>query len=607
MSVPSIYMIGSHIIGNGAGIFALPSGGGSGSPLVLYTDIVSGSRVNGENGKGSYLSIFGLNFGTFANLGTSSGAQVFIGGIQVDNYRGLDNSTVYSLKPGFPAIQRLVVQIGALTGLTNGTAYALSIVVNGVASNTTDVRGNALTFTPNPGNFWFVDTVNGSDSTGILNDITHPFRYIQHYSGSSPVSPSVIPLPGDTIVIRGNGGTPIQDQVGFDNRLMRWNTTGGSAPTGSSGSGWIHFTAYPGAALANAMEDVYYLCPSGGDGGFMGTGTAHGSPSGSAGQYWSCSNMRADAAGTCGSTDASAFNLQNSSNNCRMVNLNVQWNTTSTNMLIGGINGNGNGISIFGCHIYNISGSPSGLECHGIYMDGSNICAQNVEIGFNVIEQCNSGQLIQFHNTASTPTGFFNIYVHHNWTEVSAKYGFKFDDWDGTNGPIWSWNNVIIGTQREAIQVDGSSQASGANMHFENNTIWNCYLASAGYLLLVANEGSALTGTITFNNNIFAFAPGRSNNGQGFVDTSSGFVYSGNLYYDYSGFLTSKPSGDTAGIYASPLFTNAVTGSLEDLTLQATSNALNRAVSATINPTNDLGMNPNPRPGKVSRSVGGFA
>src|SRR6266480_5399849 len=59
------------------------------TPLVLYTDILSGPNSGGENNKGAYLSIFGKNFGA-TGLGTTT--KVYINNVEVDNYRYLGTS-----------------------------------------------------------------------------------------------------------------------------------------------------------------------------------------------------------------------------------------------------------------------------------------------------------------------------------------------------------------------------------------------------------------------------------------------------------------------------------------------------------------------------------
>src|SRR5258708_687377 len=75
-------------------LFLIKTAVPSAAPLVLYTDFVDVPVSGGENGLGGYLTIFGTGFGTFANLGTTAGAKVTIGGAEVANYRVLDLSVV---------------------------------------------------------------------------------------------------------------------------------------------------------------------------------------------------------------------------------------------------------------------------------------------------------------------------------------------------------------------------------------------------------------------------------------------------------------------------------------------------------------------------------
>lgn len=105
----------------------------AGSPQIYYTDIVSGPTTGGENNKGIYLSIFGKDFGS---SGLGSTVKVYIGGIEVDNYRFLGTSK------GRSDIQQITVQIGALGSPTPGVALPIKVIVGSSASNTD------LTFTP---------------------------------------------------------------------------------------------------------------------------------------------------------------------------------------------------------------------------------------------------------------------------------------------------------------------------------------------------------------------------------------------------------------------------------------------------------------------------
>lgn len=52
------------------------------------------------------------------------------------------------------------------------------------------------------------------------------------------------------------------------------------------------------------------------------------------------------------------------------------------------------------------------------------------------------------------------------------------------------------------------------------------------------------------------------------------------------------------------LVTNSATFPNSDIRLAPTSAAIAAAVAAAINPTNDFGMNPQPRAGQSTRSIG---
>ena len=155
--------------GTGTGV-----GGAAGSPVVitggpnvLYTDLIAGPTTGGENNKGVYLSIFGVNFGA-TGLGTT--VKVFINNVEVDNYRYIGPSR------GRPDIQQITVQVGAIGNPTPGTALPVKVTVNGVESNSN------RTFTVQPGDILFVSQT-GNDSTAAKNDITKPWRRVQTSSG----------------------------------------------------------------------------------------------------------------------------------------------------------------------------------------------------------------------------------------------------------------------------------------------------------------------------------------------------------------------------------------------------------------------------------------
>ena len=92
-------------------------------PVILYTDILSGPNTGGENNNGTYLSIFGKNFGTSRGLND----KVTINGIEVASYKQWGApSKVYDSH----GIQVITVQPGS-----NVTGGSIVLTVNGEASN----------------------------------------------------------------------------------------------------------------------------------------------------------------------------------------------------------------------------------------------------------------------------------------------------------------------------------------------------------------------------------------------------------------------------------------------------------------------------------------
>lgn len=570
--------------------------GGANAPLVLYTDALTAPTYGGENNLGGYLSIFGKNFGAPSGLGTST--RVYIGGVEVANYRYLGPSKV-GAKLG---IQQITVQVGHLGGAAAGQPLPVAVVVNGVASS------GASTFVPTAGRVLFV-SLTGNDQTAVPNDIAHPWRSLQdttHLDASGGLIPygayfSV--QAGDQIVIRGGHWS---DTNGVDGTWMKAGL-GAYARYGTA-SAWIGVTAYPGPINGHAIEDVHYTTPARASGGIDGPWSAvtyvppNGPEPGSiqSGQYWSISNLRMDVSGGA-NRDAAPINFQYGVGPWRVVNNELgPWVAGDSAVLnAAGISGHGNGNQIFGNYIHDIQGL-SDLQNHGIYSDSMSL---NWEIAYNWILNATGGSAIQFNdnqgcagqpvatnNCGAMPgtkgtgvwAGFTGMRVHHNWLENAAKYGINYNDQNSTRTGTYQgqhWNNVIIGTALPPIRINSTQPSQ--QLWFAYNTVYDCMTTVSGTgNAYVRSEGFG-NGTNVHNvfyDNIFAFATGTVAGTRWFASvggvaaTTSSYDFKSNLYFSAGQSPTAPGTiGDTLPVVGDPLFSDATHS---DFSLSATSPAI---------------------------------
>ncbi len=565
------------------------------APIVQFTDALSGPISGGENNLGGYLSVFGLNFGSASGLGTAT--KVYIGGVEVANYRYLGASKV-GAKLG---LQQITVQVGNL-GLPLGTAQPVKVVVNGVASNVDN------TFMPNPGRVLFL-SLTGNDSTAVANDINHPWRNLQSMTNTGIAA---VMAAGDLIVIRGGNWS----DVGPDGAWMRFRYPNqeGSAPTGAASTGWIQFTAYPGPILGNAIEDVHYTTPANVKGGIQGANSAY---FGTTGDYIAISNLRMDV-NAAGESDAAPINVQYSAGPWRVVNNELGPWPSSIEAKAAGVSGHGNGTTILGNNIHDIA-SALGNENHGIYADSG---ALNWNIGFNWVHNITGGNLIQFFDNVGLAgqsyvgfpagwQGFTGMKVFNNWLDTSGKYGLNLAD--GTlSGAIW--NNVITGSTYSGLRINTISQNMDMTIAF--NTFYdNDRVASGSGNAQVLNTWGNYgpTGTIRVYDNIFAAGPHTVSTSSFYENVGSTDAYldlERNLYYDggYGWAHVTGNSGDPfgpddkLGLYGDPQFNSPTAG---DLSVKATSPAIHAGTQITpLTITEDL-MGA-PRPSTVAKDLGAY-
>ncbi len=483
------------------------------APLVLYTDLVSGPNSGGEGDRGTYLSIFGKNFGT-TGLGTE--VKVYIGGAEVSNYRYLGPSR------GRPDIQQITVQIGRVGNPRMGIPLPIEVAVDGRPSNTDHM------FTVNPGRILFVDNVRGNDSRAVIGDITHPFRYVQAPDLTAGAWGQV--RPGDIIVLRGTG-TPWTD-VGFERYFLRFRDKSGSPPAGRPATGPIVLMGYPG-------EDVYIH-------GTLAEGMTSGCISAINGQnypglgQWAVvTDLRIDCEGYDG-----PINQEIHGNNWRVVNNDLAASTAPTRgpnvPRMGGITGNGYGSAWLGNHIHDIQGSPG--EAHGIYIDGDG----TYEIAYNVIENIRSGNGFQtYSNGTNGSSNINNVRFHHNLIHDVSKHGINIADGSARGFEIY--DNVIYNTAFAGIRFNTLDLE---NALVYDNTFYNTNTAGDSHLYgVLTNDWNLRAGAIILANNILWPAKGsRYFGGTVGFDPFPGFA-SNNLFFDGTGDVLGK-----SAVAADPFF-----------------------------------------------------
>jgi len=498
----------------------------NGAPEVLYTDLASGPNSGGENNQGVYLSIFGKNFGS---SGLGSTVKVYINNVEVNNYRSL------GVSKGRPDIQQITVQIGALGNPTMGVPLPVKVVVNGAASNTN------VNFIVNPGNFYFVDNVSGNDSTGVANDITHPFRHVQTSDYTQAVWGKV--TAGDVIVMRGHGASPAWSDLGFENYFLRFRNKSGTVPKGQVGTGPITVLGYPG-------EDVYIDTEKskGFSGGISGI---NGSNYPGLGQGGAIANLRIEGGG-----DDGAIDFEILGNNWRIVNNELTAATAQTTARAGGITGNGSGIVIYGNHVHNVHGD--GQTNHGIYIDNDG----SYDVGYNLIENIQGGNGFQMYTYGYTSGTQYtqNVNLHHNTIHDVNKHGINIAD--GTKAGIVVYDNVVYNTMDAGINFN-TNTLQGAKIY--NNTIYNTDRTGNSSYGAIMNQWNLPAGALDFENNIIQPSPGMP---YGASSISGAGTITNNLWYGAS----DSTAVDSHAVTGSPAF--VAPGS--DFHLQSSSAAIGK-------------------------------
>jgi hypothetical protein len=511
------------------------------APRILYTDIVSGPISGGENNKGAYLSIFGKNFG---NTGLGATVKVYIDNVEVDNYRYLGPSK------GRPDIQQITVQVGAIGNPTPGLPLPLKVVALGLDSNTDH------TFVVQPGDFLFVDPVNGNDTTAVKNDISHPWKNAQ--TPSDFLSGAIGSAnPGDTLVLRAGNYTG----DGYDNDWLKFRNVTGSEPTGTSGQGYIAVLAYPAETVS--------IHPTSADnyGVISGGGSAYQA------SYIVIANLEVEG-GSPGNTTFhdGPINLQVLSDYWRVVNNDLSCPNAPYDSKSGGIAGNGRYDKFLGNNIHDTGEdqSNSNGENHGIYIDAGN----DYEVAYNLIHNIPGGSAFQTFNSAGDTPAIFNVKIHHNMiynvTAPHGKHGINIADTSSTGFEIY--DNVICNIFRGGIRFN-TVDLHGCKIY--NNTLYDTASTSNSPLYApIMNDWNLAPDALDFKNNIVWPSTGVAYlGGSNGIDGSNG-TFANNLWY---GGAEDAPAFDATGVITDPQFVNAAG---DDFHLQSGSSAIEHGTSA---------------------------
>lgn len=327
------------------------------APVICYTDIINGPASGGENGDGTYLSVFGYNFG--ADI---SALSCTINGTAVAQkmYLGASN--------GRSGVQQFSVQVAS--GTTTG---AIQVSLGGQNSNTDH------TFTVMSGRILFFST-SGNNGTGSPGNIALPYRDPNYFLDDGGIQA------GDALVMR--GGT--WDASGYGSFYFH-NITGTS-------TGWLSLIAYPGETVtidnvAQVKGSAINAYRNGGSCDYVQVAGFH-------------ANMRGVA--------SVVFSAGNSARYWRIVNCEGQ-GIYENGGGAAAIDGSGKYIYLLGNHIHDNDGSKL---YHSLYLDSraapdnSNICGP-YEVAWNHIHHQKGGRGVQIYGDAANGK-IRDVSIHHN-------------------------------------------------------------------------------------------------------------------------------------------------------------------------------------------------
>lgn len=477
------------------------------SPHVLFTDMDSGPNSGGENNNGTWLTIYGNNFG--ASQGSSS---VTIGG-----------GAVAAVK--FWTGTKIAVQLGAAA-----KTGAVVVTVNGVASN------SSVTFTVRAGNIRCVSTSGSDSSNGLWPNCQKTVPAAVHSSAL---------VAGDIIYIRAGVTATGSDPIEGNGCNICISDTGGTAGNP------IALSAYPGETVTLGSVN-------------NNTDTIRVPNVANVANYWTIANLflQGNAAiGVGGQVQATTGwrvigNDMTCPNGTEGVSEDACFEADFSTFM-----------KFYGNKVHDVSTSVSQSNnsklYHAVYWSTD---ANHIDVGWNEVGPSKACRGIQFH---SSPTGSgagnghqqFDLSVHDNYIHDIRCDGLNFATVDPSKGKVEAYNNIIVNAGAGPDPNDGSADYAGVyfaqilnagsacsgscNALVYNNTFYNNGAGGAGGSgqAAVAMNSGPVKPVIT-NNIIYA------NSGEAYFDVST-VTCSNNLFFGAG----AAPSGCTSSLAVDPKFT----------------------------------------------------
>jgi hypothetical protein len=492
----------------------------NGGLRLFYSDLESGPKTGGENDKGAFVTLYGNGFGSVQGAST-----VTVGGGAADNYPIWTNT-------------KITFQLGA-------AAASGDMVVN-VASKG---ASNGLPFTVRAGNIYFV-TSTGSDSAA--GSYSAPWATIpQAKNGLAAGDVAYIGIKaGDSVA-----QTTVDPSSSYDCALgMSNNDTTNQGTAGAPKA----LVVYPGAtATVGVVSGIErgLLVPAI-------TGTF---------DDWVVAGFTLRG-------EIEAIDMEGPADGWRIIGNDISCpNGTGES---GCVTGGPTNLKLYGNVVHDAATTSGSITkyYHGIYF-GSN----NLDLGWNVVENGKTCRAIQFHDTGGPNN--FGLSVHDNLIHDTVCDGINFATVDPSQGTVEAYNNVIYNVGLGPDPADGASDYAGIYVAGEtdsgsngtgavqiyNNTLYNCGVRANSDSGAFSNGGGSTMLTMNLVNNlVLATSP------ESYIapDTQTSLITgSNNLWFGSSG---AAPSDVTASVTSNPLLMNPAAA---DFQLMAGSPAIGAGIT----------------------------